>query len=103
MADEIFVVPHMLHSFTGREVDLIYVHCIGVPGWLGGSGCLSWWNEAVSPTSELPESHHILVEFPCFVEPLFPLPASLFLSFWEGSDSHHDSELVGYLSLKGIH
>ena len=39
----------------------------------------------------------------CFVEPLFPLPASLFLTVREDSGSHHDGELLGYSSLEGIH
>ena len=103
VADEVLAVPHMLSSFTGREIDPVHVHSIGVPSWLGGSGCLSQWDEGVSPTSESPESYHVPVELSCLVKPLFPLSACLFLSFRKDSGSHHDSKLVGYPSLKGIH
>ena len=103
MADEAFVVLHVLCSFTGREIDLVYIHGIGVPGWLGGSSILSQWDVAVSPTPELSELYHILVEFSYPIEPLFPFPASLVLSFQEGGGSDHDGKLVGHPLLKGIH
>ena len=99
MADEAFVVSHVPCSFTGREIDLIHVHHIGVRA----SGSVSQWNIAVSPSLEFPELYHISVKLSCFVEPLFPLPAGLFLTVREGSGSHHDGELLGYSSLEGIH
>ena len=43
VADEALVVPYVLHPFTGREVDLVYVHSIGVR--MGGSA--SWRNITV--------------------------------------------------------
>ena len=103
VANEAFVVLHMLRSFTRREIDFVHIHGIGVPGWLSGPSNLSWWDEAVSPSSEFPESYHISVKLPCFVKPLFPFPASLLLSVWENCDSHHDSELIGHPSLKGVY
>ena len=103
VADEAFVVPHMLSSFTGREIDLVCIHGIRVSGWSSGSVQLGQWDKAVSPASELPESYYISIKFSCFVEPLFPFPTCLFLSFREGSGSHHDSKLVGYSSLKGVY
>ena len=103
MTDEAFVVPHVLCSFSVREIDLINIHGIGIPCWSGGSGSLGWWDEAISPTPELPESYHIPVELSCFIKPLFPFPTSLLLFFREGSGSHHDSKLVGYPLLKGIY
>ena len=57
----------------------------------------------VSPSSEFPELYYILVELSCFVEPLFPLPASLFLPIREGSGGHHDGKLLGYSSLEGVY
>ena len=91
MADEAFAVSHMLCSFTGGKIDLVNVHGIRISGGSGGSGVLSWGNVAVPSSSEFSESHHILVELSCLVEPLFPLPTHLFLSIWEGCSSHHDS------------
>ena len=84
VAGEAFIVSHVLCSFSWGEIDPVYVHGVGVPGWSGDFGCLSWQNAGFSPTSELPESYHILVELSCLIELLFPFPASLFLSFWEG-------------------
>ena len=102
MADEALVVPHILHSFTGREIDFIHVHCIRISR-LGGSGVSGWWDVTVSSSLEFPKLYHISVKLSCLVKPLFPFPSSLFLSIWEGSGGHHDSELVGYSSLEGIH
>ena len=97
VANEALSVPNVLCSFTGREIDLVYVHCIGI--WSRGSA--SRWNVAVSSTSEFPESYHVSVEFSGFIEPLFPLPTSL--SIRKGSGSHHDGELLGYSSLEGVY
>ena len=47
MTDEAFAVPHVLHSFSEGEVDFVDVQGIGIPRWLGDSGCLSQWDEAV--------------------------------------------------------
>ena len=44
-----------------------------------------------------------MIESPCFIEPLFPFPPGLFLSFWESSGSHHDSKLIGYPLLEGVY
>ena len=71
-------------------------------GW-AGSSVLSWQYITVSPTSELSESYHISVKLSHFVQPLFPFPASLFLSIRESGDSHHDSKSIGYSSLEGIY
>ena len=101
MTDEAFVVLHMLRSFTGREIDLVDVHSIGVPRWSSDPGCLSQWNEAVSPTLEFSELYHVSVELSCLIKPLFPFPGGL--SVRRSHSSHHDSELVGYPSLKGVH
>ena len=103
VTDEAFVVLHVLSSVPGREVDLVDIHGIGIPSRPGGSCCLSRWNIAMPSTSELPELYHISVELSCLIKPLFPFPASLFLFGWEGGGSHHDSELVGHLSVKGVH
>ena len=97
VADEAFSVSNMLCSFIRREIDLVYVHGVRV----GSGGSPSRWDIAVSSSSEFPELYHVLVEFPSLVKPLFPLPTSL--SVREGSGSHHDSKLLGYPSLEGIH
>ena len=97
VADEAFAVPNVFCSFTGRETDLIYIHSVGV----GARGSASWQDIAISPSSELPKSYHIVVEFPSFVKPLFPLPASMPVR--ESGGSHHDGELLGYSSLEGIY
>ena len=76
MADEAFAVPDVLRSFTGREIDLIHVHSIGV----GARGLVGWWNIAVFPSLELPELYHIAIEFSCFIEPLFPLLHSILVA-----------------------
>ena len=97
VADEAFSVSDVLRSFARREIDFVYIHSIGI--WSRGSA--SRQDVAVSPSSEFPKSYHVSVEFPSFIKPLFPLPTSL--SIREGGSSHHDSELVGYPSLEGIH
>ena len=97
MADEAFSVSDVFCSFVRGEIDPVHIHSIGIS--LRGSA--SWWNVAVPSSSEFPESYHIPVEFPCFVQPLFPLPTSLPVG--EGSGGHHDSELLGYSSLEGIY
>ena len=97
VTDEAFSVSDVLSPFTRREVDLVYVHSIGV--WSRGS--VSWWDVAIPSSSEFPELYHVSVEFPSFVKPLLPFPTSL--SVREGGSSHHDSELLGYPSLEGVH
>ena len=97
VANEALSVPDVLRSFTGREIDLVYVHCIGI--W--SRGLASQRNVAVSSSSELPELYYVLVEFPSLVKPLFPFPTGLIVR--KGGRSHHDSELLGYSSLEGIH
>ena len=73
VTDEAFAVPHVFSSFTGREVDFVYMHGVGIPGWCSGSVCLSWQNEAVSPTPEFPKLYHVLVNSPALsVTILFP-------------------------------
>ena len=97
MADETPSVSDVFCPFARREIDLIYIHSIGIRS----RGSTSWGNVAVSSSSEFPESYHISVEFPSFVKPLFPLPTSL--SIREGSGSHHDGKLLGYSSLEGVY
>ena len=99
MTDEALSVPDVLCSFTRREINLVHIHSIGI----GARGLVSQRNIAVSPSSEFPELYHIVIELSCFVKPLFPLPAGLFLSFREGGSGHHHSKLLGYSSLEGIH
>ena len=103
MADEAFVVLYVLYSFTWREIDLVYIHGIRILGGSGGSSILSQQDVTVSPTLEFPQSYDVLIEFSCFIKPLFPLPAGLVLSFWEGGSGHHDSKLVSHSLLKGVH
>ena len=102
VADEALVVPHVLSSFTRREIDFIHVHCIRITR-SGGSGVLSWWDVAISSSLEFPELYHVSVKLSCFVKPLFPFPTCLFLPVWEDGSSHHDSKLLDYPSLEGIH
>ena len=97
VADEALSVPDVLRPFTRREIDLVYVHSVGI----GSRGSSSWWDIAVPSSSEFPESYHISVEFPSLVKPLFPPPTGL--SIRKGGGSHHDSELLGYSSLEGIY
>ena len=97
MAYEAFSVPDVFCPLARGEIDFIYVHCVRI----GSRGSASWRDVAVSSSSEFPKSYHVSVEFPSFIKPLFPLPTSL--SIREGGGSHHDSELVGYSSLKGIY
>ena len=99
VANEALAIPHVLHSFTGREIDLVYIHCIGI----GASGSASRRDIAISPSSEFPKLYHISVKLSCFVKPLFPFPASPFLAVREGGGSHHDGELLGHPSLEGIY
>ena len=97
VADEALSVSDVLRLFTRREIDLVYVHSIRI----GSRGSASRWDVAVPSSSEFPESHHISVEFPSFVKPLFPSPTSL--SVRKSSGGHHDSELLGYSSLEGVY
>ena len=97
VADEALSVPDVLCPFTRREIDLVYVHSIGIRL----RGLASRWNVAVPSSLEFPELYHISVEFPSFVKPLFPPPTSL--SIREGGGSHHDSELLGYSLLESIY
>ena len=97
VANEALSVPNVLPSFTGGEIDLVHVHSIGIRS----RGSASWWNVAVSSSSEFPESYHVSVELPSLIEPLFPFPTGL--SIREGGSSHHDGKLLGYSSLEGIH
>ena len=99
VADKALVVPNVLCSFTRREMDLVYVHSVGI----GVEGSASRWNIAVSSSLEFPESYHISVELSCFVKPLFPFPTGLFLTVRKGGSSHHDSELLSNSSLKGVY
>ena len=97
VANEALSVPNMLCPFTRGEIDLVYIHSIRI--WSRES--TNRQDVAVSSSLEFPESYHISVEFPSLVKPLFPLPAGL--SIREGSGGHHDSELLGYSPLEGIH
>ena len=97
VADEALLVPNVLRLFTGGKVDLVYVHSIGI--WLRGPA--GQWNVAVSSSSEFPELYYVSIEFPSFIEPLFPFPTGL--SIREGGGGHHDGKLLGYPSLEGIH
>ena len=99
MADEAFMVPHVLHSFTGREIDFVHIHCVGI----GASSLVSQQDVAISSSSEFPESYHISVKLSCLVKPLLPLPASLFPPIGEGDCCHHYGKLLGYPSLEGVH
>ena len=103
VADEALLVSHVLHSFTRREINPIHIHGVRVPGGLAGLSVLGWQDEAIPSALKLPKSYHVLVELSCLIGPLLPFPPGLFLSFWEGGGSHHDSELIGYPSLEGIH
>ena len=85
VTDEAFAVLHVLCSFSGREIDLVNVHGIGISERSGISCQLGQWDVAVSSTSELSESYYVSVKLSCFVKPLFPFPASFLLSFWKGS------------------
>ena len=82
VANEALAILHVLCSFTGREIDLVNIHGIGVSGLSASFHGLSQQDGAISSTSKLPEPHHISVELSCLIEPLFPFPASLVLSFW---------------------
>ena len=82
MANEALAILHVLCSFTGREIDLVNTHGIGISGWSASFHSLSQRDGAISSTLKLPEPHHILVELSSLIEPLFPFPACLVLSFW---------------------
>ena len=99
VADEAFLVPYVLCSFTGREIDFVNIHGIEI----GVSNSSSWQDITVSSSSEFPELYHIVVKLSCLVKPLFLFPTSLCLSVREGSSSHHDGELLGYSSLEGVY
>ena len=103
VADEALVVPHVLCSFTRRQIYFVHIHGIRIPGRSGSPRVLGQRNITISPTLEFPESYHILIELSCLIKPLFPFPASLFLSVREGGSGHHDSKLVSHPSLEGIH
>ena len=96
VADEALSVPDVLCPFVRREIDLVYIHGIGIR--LRGSA--SQRDVTVPSSSEFPESYHVSIEFSSLVKPLFPLPTSL--SIREGCGSHHDGELLSHSSLKGI-
>ena len=97
VADEALSVSDVLCLFTRREVDLVYVHSIGI--W---SRSLAGRRDiAVPSSSEFPELDYISIEFSSFIKPLFPLPIGL--SVRKGSGSHHDSELLSYSSLEGVY
>ena len=91
MADEVFVVSHMLCSFTGGKVDFVNVHGIRISGRLGSLGVSSRGDVAIPSPLEFPQSYHVSVELSSFVEPLFPFPTCLFLSVGESYGRHHDS------------
>ena len=59
VADEALAVSYVLCSFTGRVIDLVYVH--GIRVWARGSA--GWWDVAISSSSEFPELYHVSVEF----------------------------------------
>ena len=97
VADEALSVSDVLHSFIQRKVDLVYVHGVRIQS----RGLASRRDVTVSPSSELPQSYHISVEFSCLTKPLFPLPTGLPVG--ESGRSHHDSELLGYSSLESVY
>ena len=97
VADEAFSISDMLCPIARGEIDLVYIHGIGI--WSRGPA--SWRDIAVSSSLEFPESYYISVELSSLVKPLFPLPIGL--SVRKGSGSHHDSELLGYSSLEGVY
>ena len=97
VADEAFAVPDMFRLIARGEIDFVYIHGV----WVNLCGSASWGNIAVSSPSKSSESYHISIELSGLVQPLFPFPS--FLSIWESGSGHHDSELLGYSSLKGIH
>ena len=97
VADEALSVSDVLCSFTRREINLVYVHSVGI--W--SRSLVGWWDIAVPSSLEFPELYHVSVEFPGFVKPLFPPPTGL--SIRKGSGSHHYSELLGHSSLEGVY
>ena len=97
VADEAFFISDMFCPIAWREIDFVYIHSVGIS--LGGSA--SRQNVTVSSSSEFPESYYVSVELPGLVQPLFPFPGGLPIR--EGGGSHHDSKLLSYSSLEGIH
>ena len=97
VADEALSIPNVLCPFTRREIDLVYVHGIGIRS----RGLASRQDITISSSSEFPESYYVSVEFSSFIKPLFPLPTSLPVR--KGGSSHHDGELLGYSSLEGVY
>ena len=97
VTDETLSVPDVFCSFTRREIDLVYIHSIGVRS----RGLAGWLDVAVPPSSEFPESYHVSVELSGLVKPLLPFPTGLGIR--ECGSGHHDSKLLGYSSLEGIH
>ena len=99
---------HMVSFFIRGEAFPVNVHHIQIwdrfippersPFLWSASG-----NDVVIPSSDFPELYDIPMKFPCFVEPLFPFPSSLFLAQREGSSSHHYGQLIGDPSLKGVY
>ena len=102
VVDETFAVVDMFGFVSRREIYFVDVHGIGVPGRVSIFHCLGRQNIAVAPSSEFPESYHVLVKLSCFIESLLPFPLSLCLSIRESSSSYHDSKLVSYPLLEGI-
>ena len=99
VADEAFVVLHVLHSLTRREIDFVHIHGIGI----GTRSSAGWQDLAISSSSELPKLYHVAVKFSSLVEPLFPFPTSLFLTVRKGCGSHHNGKLLSYSSLEGVY
>ena len=97
VTDEALSVSDVLRPIARREIDLVDIHGV----WISLRGSARQRNVAVSSSSKFPESYYVSIEFPSFVQPLFPLPVSL--SVREGGGGHHDSELLGYSSLEGIY
>ena len=94
VTDEALVVSHVLGPVSGREVDPINIHGIGIPSRLGGSCHLSQGSVTVPSAPELPESYHILVELSCLFKLLFTFPACFLLPFQECGGVHHDGKLL---------
>ena len=80
VADEALLVSHVLHSFTGREIDLVHIHGIRVSGWSAGLHVLGQQDKGVFSTSKSLESYHVSVELSCLIKPLLPFPSGLLLT-----------------------
>ena len=63
VADEALSVSDVLCSFTGREINLVYVHSVGIRS----RSSSSWWDVTVSSSLKFPKSYHVSVEFSGFV------------------------------------